>query len=139
MMLQRDVADLDEENGIYIQYHTDGNLCNLRQLKSHTETRNHLVCELLFADDATLVAHTEAALQHLTSYFAEAAELLGLEVSLRKTEVLHQPAPQGVFYYPHITIGESEFKSVQQSTYLGSIISSDGKTDKEIDGRLAVA
>ncbi|KAJ7409061.1 hypothetical protein WISP_116776 [Willisornis vidua] len=42
MMLQRATADLDEENGIYIRY-IDGSLFNLRQLKAHTKTLNHLV------------------------------------------------------------------------------------------------
>ncbi|KAJ7427802.1 hypothetical protein WISP_03822 [Willisornis vidua] len=35
--------------------------------------------------------------------------------------------------------GESELMSVQQFTYLGSIISLDNKIDKEIDNRLAKA
>ncbi|KAJ7426266.1 hypothetical protein WISP_17475 [Willisornis vidua] len=139
MMLQRPTADLDEENGIYIRYRTNGSLFNPRRLKAHTKTLNHLVHKLLFADDATLVAHTEAALQCLTSCFADAAELFGLEVRLEKTEVLYQPALQEVFHHPHITIGESELKLVQQFTCLGSIISSDGKIDKEIDNRLAKA
>ncbi|XP_050187470.1 uncharacterized protein LOC126648484 [Myiozetetes cayanensis] len=139
MMLQRATADLDDENGVYIRYRTDGSLFNLRQLKAHTKTLNHLVHELLYADDAALVAHTEVALQRLTSCFAEAAELFGLEVSLKKTEVLYQPAPQEVSHHPHITIGETELKSVQQFNYLGSIISSDGKIDAEIDNRLAKA
>ncbi|KAJ7405175.1 hypothetical protein WISP_141537 [Willisornis vidua] len=66
----------------------------------------------------------------------DSAELFGLEVSLKKTEVLNQAAPQEVFHHPHITIGESELKSVQQFTYLGSIISSDGKIDKGIDNSI---
>ncbi|KAJ7408600.1 hypothetical protein WISP_119931 [Willisornis vidua] len=37
----------------------------------------------------------------------------GLEVSLKKTEIFYQPAPQEVFHHPHI-IDESELKSVQQ-------------------------
>ncbi|KAJ7417948.1 hypothetical protein WISP_61900 [Willisornis vidua] len=73
----------------------------------------------------------------ITNY--KAAELFGLKVSLKKTEVLYQPAAQEVFHHPHITIGESELKLVQQFTYLGSIISSDSKIDKEIDYRLAKA
>ncbi|XP_064495874.1 uncharacterized protein LOC135405089 [Pseudopipra pipra] len=139
MMLQRATADLDDQDGIYIRYRTDGSLFNLRQLKAHTKTLNHLAWELLYADDAALVAHTEAALQHLTSCFADAAELFGLEVSLKKTEVVHQPAPQEVPHHPHITIGQSELKSVQQFNYLGSLISSDGKIDGEIDNGLAKA
>ncbi|XP_051625679.1 uncharacterized protein LOC127461696 isoform X1 [Manacus candei] len=138
-MLQRATADLEDQDGIYIPYSTNGSLFNLRQLKAHTKTLNHLVRELLYADDAALAAHTEAALQRLTSCFAEAAELFGLEVSLKKTEVLYQPAPQEVFHHPHITIGQSELKSVQQFNYLGSLISLDGKIDREIDNRLAKA
>ncbi|XP_027521360.1 uncharacterized protein LOC113957786, partial [Corapipo altera] len=137
MMLRRTTADLDDQDSIYIRYRTDGSLFNLRRLKAHTKTLNHLVWELLYADDAALVAHTEAALQRLTSCFADAAELFGLEVSLKKTEVLYQPAPQEVPHHPHITIGQSELKSVQQFNYLGNLISSDGKIDGEIDNRLA--
>ncbi|XP_064496597.1 uncharacterized protein LOC135406010 [Pseudopipra pipra] len=95
-MLQRATADLDEEGGIYIPYRTHGSLFNLRRLKAHTKTLNHLVRELLYADAAALVAHTVAALQRLTSCCAEAAELFGLGVSLKKTQVLYQ-TEEGAF------------------------------------------
>ena len=95
--------------------------------------------DLLFADDAALVAHTQRALQRITSCFAESAQLFGLEVSLKKTEVLHQPAPQVEYCAPHISIGETVLKSVQQFTYLGCAISSNAKIDGEIDNRLAKA
>ena len=93
MMLQRATEDLGDEDGIYIRYRTDGSLCNLRRLQAHTKTLEQQIRELLFADDAALVAHTETALQRVTSCFAEASQLFSLEVSLKKTEVLHQPAP----------------------------------------------
>ena len=98
-----------------------------------------LIRELLFADDAARVAHTETALQRLTSCFAEAAQLFGLEVSLKKTEVLHQLSLQEEYHPPHISIGQSERKTVHQFCYLGCTISSDAKIDKEIDNRLAKA
>ena len=139
MMLQRATEDLGDEDGIYIRYRTDGNLFNLRRLQAHTKTLEQLIRELLFADDAALVAHTETALQRVTSCFAEATQLFGLEVSLKKTEVLHQPAPQEAYCPPHITIGETELKAVQQFTYLGCTISSDARIDKEVDNRLAKA
>jgi len=47
--------------------------------------------------------------------------------------------PQEAFRPPHITIGETELKAVQQFTYLGCTISSDAKIDKEVDNRLAKA
>ncbi|KAJ7419652.1 hypothetical protein BTVI_24604 [Pitangus sulphuratus] len=81
--------------------------------------------ELLYANTTALVAHTEVALQCLTSCFAEADELFGLEVSLKKTEVSYEPAPQEVFHHSHVIIVKRELKSVQQFNYLGNIISSD--------------
>ena len=95
--------------------------------------------DLLFTDDAALVAHTQRALQRITSCFAESAQLFGLEVSLKKTEVLHQPAPQNEYRAPLISIGETVLKSVEQFTYLGCAISSNARIDGEIDNRLAKA
>ena len=86
MMLRQATKNLDE--AVYIRYRLDGSLFNLRRLQAHTKTFEQLIRDLLFADDAALVAHSESALQCLTSSFAEAAQLFGLEVSLKKTEVL---------------------------------------------------
>ena len=101
--------------------------------------QERLIQDLLFTDDAALVAHTEGALQRVTSCFADALRLFGLEVSLKKTEVLHQPTPHEEYRPPHISIGDSELKSTQQFSYLGCTISSDAKIDKEVDNRLAKA
>ena len=84
------------------------------------------------ADDAALVVHTERALQCIISCFANASQLFGLEVSLKKTEVLYQPAPRDVYHPPDTTIGETELNSVQQFSYLGCTISSDARIDKEL-------
>ena len=62
-----------------------------------------------------------------------------LEVSLKKTEVLYQPVPKETYCLPHITVGETELKAVQQFTYLGCTITSDTKINKEVDNRLAKA
>ena len=86
----------------------DGSLFNLRRLHAHTKTLEELFRDLFFADDAALVANTEKAIQHLTSCFAEAAQVFGLEVSLKKTEVLHRPAPLEEYRPPHITIGGTD-------------------------------
>ena len=80
-MLQQ-ATDLVDEDGVYIRYRPEGSLFNLRQFQAHTKTMEQLIRELLFADDVALVAHTETALQRLTSCFTEAAQLFGLEVSL---------------------------------------------------------
>ena len=91
MMLKQFIEDLDDYGAIYIRYRLDSSLFNLRKLHAPTKTLEQLFRDLFFVDDAALVAHTERVLQHLSSYFAEAAQLFGLEVNLKKTEVLRQP------------------------------------------------
>ena len=93
MMLKQVNEDLEDEDGVYVRYRLGGSLFNLRRLQAHTKTHERLIRDLLFADDAALVAHTERALQCITSCFANGTQLFGLEVSLKKTEVLYQPAP----------------------------------------------
>ncbi len=119
--------------------HTRRSVFNLRRLQAHTKTMELLIRELLFADDAALLAHTEAAMQRITSCFAKSAQIFGLEVSLKKTEVLHQPAPQKEYHPPSISIEQTELKVVHHFSYLGCVISSDANIDKEVDNRLAKA
>ena len=76
-------------------------------------------------------------MQRLKSCFAEAAQFFGLEVSLKNTEVLYQPAPRKEYCLPHITIGKTVLKTIHRFTYLGCTITSDAKTDWEVDNRLA--
>ena len=77
--------DFDDDEGVYVRYRLHGSLFNLRRLLVHTKTQERLIQNLLFADDAALVANTERALQRMTSCFADASRLFGLEVSLNKT------------------------------------------------------
>ncbi|KAK4300003.1 hypothetical protein Pmani_027771 [Petrolisthes manimaculis] len=111
MMLKQATEDIDDKDAIYIRYHLDGSLFNLRRLQAHTKTLEQMIHNLLFVDDDALVSHTRA-MQCLTSYLAEAAQHFGSEISLRKTEVLHQPAPQQKYHPPHIIIGETKLKRV---------------------------
>ncbi|CAE1228770.1 unnamed protein product [Acanthosepion pharaonis] len=93
MMTKQATEDLEEDDAVYVCYRLDGSLFNslfkFRRLQAHTKTLEQLFCDLLFADDTVLDACTERALHRLTSRFAEAARLFGLEMSLKKTQVLH--------------------------------------------------
>ena len=111
---------------------------NLRHLQAHTKTTEKQIRELLFADDAALVVHMESAMQPITSHFTETAQLFRLEVRLKETEVLHQPAHQEEYKSPSLFINETELKPVHQFSYLGCMIS-DVRTKKEVDNRLARA
>ena len=126
-------------DGIYIRFRSDGSLFNLRQLLAHTKTVEQLITELLFADDCVLLAHTEAALQRLVNHFSDASKAFGLTISLKKTEVLYQPPPMENYSPPHITVDGATLNPVEDFTYLGSVISIDASTDKDLENRLSKA
>ena len=50
----------ETQEEVFIRTRTDGQLFNLARLRARTKTRQELIRELLFADDTTLVAHTQA-------------------------------------------------------------------------------
>ena len=137
MMLQEAKEDLHE--GIYIRFRTDGSVFNLRRLLAHTKTLERLVLDLLFADDCALLAHTEEALQTAVNRFAQAAKAFGLTISLKKTEVLYQKPPREAYTPPQINIEGYQLKAVEHFTYLGSVISNDATTTKDVDNRIAKA
>ena len=137
MMLRQ--AKEDILDGIYIRFRSDGSLFNLRRLLSHTKTIEQLIMELLFSDDCALLAHTEVALQNLVDHFSEASKAFGLTISLKKTEVLFQPAPLQNYTLPHITIDGTTLNSVEHFTYLGSVMSNDATIDKGLNNQLSKA
>ena len=135
-MLKQVIKDLDDDGAIYIRYRLDGSQFKLMRLHARTKTLEQLLCNVLFADAAALVAHTERALQHLTFCFAEAAQFFGLEISLKNTEVLHQPPSLEEYHPPHITTGGTELKAIHQFTYLGCTITLNVKINREVDNRV---
>ena len=70
--------------GVPVQFHTDGNVFNLRRLLAKTKVQCQVIRELLFADDCALLAHTEKEAQELFNRFSDAARRFGLTVSLRR-------------------------------------------------------
>ena len=121
-----------EDNGesVYIRTRSSGSLFDIKRLRSNTLVTTKIVRELLFADDAALVAHSERALQKITSCFVKATELFGLVVSLQKTVVLHQPSSQTPNPPPDIRVGDNTLTVVDSFPYLGSIITLDRKLDQ---------
>ena len=138
-MVEKAFENKDPSELVYIRTRFDGSIFNIRRLKSHSLVTLKLVRDLLFADDAALIAHSATALQRLTDSFDKATKLFGLVVSLEKTVVLHQQIPNNPSTRSDIHIGETKLKNVKTFPYLGSIISNDAKIDAEIDNRLAKA
>ena len=95
--------------------------------------------DFLFADDCALAAHSEVDLQELADCFATAATSFGLTVSIKKTEVLRQLAPNTARPPPNITINGNALKNVDTFKYLGSCINSAANLDDEVLCRISRA
>ena len=77
----------DTQDGIYIRTRQDGSLYNLARLKAKTRTTEVLIQELLYADDAAIVAHDNETLQQMMNKLSEACKLFSLTISVKKTEI----------------------------------------------------
>ena len=109
---------------------------DLRRLSAKKKTLNSIIQEALFPDDCALIAHKPGDLQ---ASFSDVPKQFGLSISLGKTEVLFQRAPNSVAPQPAISIDDVELKVVDSFKYLGSMISVDGSLDKEIASRISKA
>ena len=122
-------------DGVYLHTRSDGNLFSLTRLRFKTKVRTILIREMLFADDAALVAHTEDALQRMASQFSDACKQFGLTISLKKTNV----CVQDVETAPSIIIDNTTLEAVENFTYLGSTIDNCLSLDVELNRRLGRA
>ena len=127
------------EAGVKIHYRTDGDFFNLRRLKSYTKVTRAIVRDFLFADDCALAAHSEVDLQELADCFTTAAKSFGLTVSIKKTEVLRQLAPNTARPPPNITMDGNALKNEDTFKYLGSCINSAANLDDEVLCRISRA
>ena len=116
----------------------DGSVFNLRRLKAKTKVKTDTINDFLFADDCTMNSISVDDMQQNVDKFAEACTF-GLTISIKKTEVMHQPAPGKTYIEPSITTNGQCLKSVDKFTYLGSTLSRNIVIDDEADARLAKA
>ena len=78
-------------DGIYLHARHD-KLFNLKRLRAMTKVTCVLIREMLFADDAALVSHTQEGLQCLMDRLSKACKEFAHTISLKKTEVMAQDA-----------------------------------------------
>ena len=64
--------------GIYLRTRSDGRLFKLARLRAKTKVREVRIRDMLFADDAAVVAHAQEELQSLMECFSQACNDFGL-------------------------------------------------------------
>ena len=139
MMLH--VAFKDSTDGVDIKSRFDVGIghINTKHFNAVTKVTVSTIRDLLFADDCALAACSVEAIQRLCDCFSTAARRFGLTISIKKTEVLYQPARGNVYVPPNISIEGKQLNAVENFKYLGSTISNDATIDAEITARIAKA
>ena len=90
--------------GIGIRYRMDGPIFKLRRLQAKTKVKTDTINDFSFGDECALNSMSELDMQSNVDKFAEACTNIGLTVSIKKTEVMHQPAPGKTYTEPNIII-----------------------------------
>ena len=93
---------------------------------------------LRYADDIVLIAQSKEKLQEMLDIIDFYSEENGLSINLKKTECMVVSKYKNVMD-SEITIKGNPIKQVENFKYLGTWISNDGKCDKEIKARIAMA
>ena len=86
-----DEAFRDMWDAVYIQSRQSADLFNVAHFRAKTSTTRILMRELLFADDSALVAHSAEEMQNIVDASSNASKKSGLEVNVKKTDVLYKP------------------------------------------------
>ena len=99
-------------------------------MNAKSKTFQTLIRELLYADDADLVAHTEGDMQKIMDIFSNPCTAFGLTISIKK--VMYTPVVGQAYIEPSIFVQGKGLGVVDIFVYLGSTMSRDGTLDAEI-------
>ncbi|CAK1596166.1 unnamed protein product [Parnassius mnemosyne] len=91
---------------------------------------------LLYADDAVLIAPSEAELQALVTCMKEECEMKGLRLNANKTKILVFESDEERTKC-EIWVNQECLEQVNEIVYLGSAFSRDGRCDLDVDRRVA--
>ena len=95
--------------------------------------------DFLFADGCALNTGTQSNMQESMNRFAKACDDFGLTISIKKTEVMYQPAPNAPYSEPVITVNGEKLTVTEKFIYLGSTLSRSVSIDEEVSYRIAKA
>ena len=98
---------------------------------------SEIIKDFLFADDCALNAGSEDDMQESVDKFSTACSNFGLTISIKKTEVLYQPAPGQIVSEPNITVHSNRLN--KDSRTLAAHFLRMPLIDNEVDLRIARA
>ena len=95
--------------------------------------------ELQYADDNVCPAHSHEELQQSVNNYSNAYTTYGMTINKNKTKLIVQPPPGEDMPERNITIGDTNIEQTRLFPYLGSILSSQGTSSKDVENRIQAA
>ena len=92
---------------------------------------------LRFADDIDLIAGSNDELQELTDKLADRSNAYGMEMCSEKSNVMVNTHNNGISV--NIMMNDQKLEEVHSFKYLGSVITKDGSSDKDVGARIGQA
>ena len=126
------------DNDIPIRYRFDRKLFNLRRLKAKSKAQTEVLDEYLFAGDKAKGVPIEKMQKGVGQVF-DSCYSYDLTISIKKTEMVYQPAPGKPYKRPTITVQGKRLQLVDKITYLGSTVSIVVHIDDEVKAKIARA
>ena len=90
-----------------------------------------------YADDTVIIAESQEQLQSILDNVTTISEEYNMKLNVKKTKVMvieRNPSTSCV-----VTVNGEELEQIQSYIYLGTMITSDGRPDKEIKRRISMA
>ncbi len=94
---------------------------------------------LRYADDTALLAGNEKELSDLTSKINEVGKQFGMEINIKKTKAMVVSKKKPNSPKINIAIDGQHIEQVTSYVYLASLITEDGRSEKEIKRRIMIA
>ena len=128
---------LDPTYGVKLIHRIDGNLFNLRRLQARTLVTHESVLELQYADDAAFVRCSAEGLHANLDVVVECYQGAGLVINTGKTEAMAMEAQ--ALNPPNFKISDARLNNVDRFCYLGSLLSSSGNIDEDVQRSIGMA
>ena len=109
----------------------------LDQTTDGIKVGGEIIMDIRFADDQAMIADTEAGLQRIMNHLDQKSKEFNMAINMKKTKVMKvsRSGERDI----NISLNGMKIEQVKKFQYLGSIISSDGRSQDEIKARLSMA
>ena len=127
----------DGDNGIPIMYRFDGKLFNLRGMQAKSKVQIETSSSLPMIWQRVL--QQKKKMQKGVDQVSDSCDRYDLTISIKKTEMVYQPAPGKPYKKPIITVKGQRLQVVVKFTYLGSTLSRVVHIDDEANAKIVKA